>query len=315
MSSVAELSDVPKYNIKAVCAQTGIRPVTLRAWERRYTLLTPYRTNSNYRLYSERDVAVLRWLKSRVDSGQAISAAVIEYKELRRDGKWPDMPPTFQGHISAASTTTPSSLFAARLFATLKSLDESTAGTVLSEVHAMFDLATVCLEVITPCLVRIGEGWHRGEILISTEHFASNYLRGRLMTLLHTYPASRNMPRIVVGCAPGERHDIGSLILALLLRREGYRVDFLGAGVPAPDLIDYLRAERPSLVCLAAISEESARELAEVQDKLAEVRPPIKLGIGGRGFTQHEGLRQRFGPAFLGDTIPEAYAAIRKMVS
>jgi DNA-binding transcriptional MerR regulator len=85
MSSVAELSDAPKYNVKAVCAQTGIRPVTLRAWECRYSLLTPHRTNSNYRLYSERDVAVLRWLKLRVDAGQAISAAVTEYKDLRRN--------------------------------------------------------------------------------------------------------------------------------------------------------------------------------------------------------------------------------------
>lgn len=314
MSSVAELSDTPKYNIKAVCAQTGIRPVTLRAWERRYTLLTPHRTNSNYRLYSERDIAVLRWLKSRVDSGQAISAAVAEYKDLRRNSKWPDTLPVLQQSVAAVSTTTPPALFVSRLFAALINFDEDAADNVLSEAHAVFDLITVCLEIITPCLVRIGESWHRGEILISTEHFASNYLRGRLMTLLHVYPASRSMPRIVIGCAPSERHDIGSLILALMLRREGYRVDFLGTGIPVSDLIDYARAERPALVCLAASTEETTCELAEIQDKLAELRPPIKLGIGGRIFTLHEGLRQQFSHSFLGTTIPEACANIRKIV-
>ncbi|MBI5712915.1 MAG: MerR family transcriptional regulator, partial [Chloroflexi bacterium] len=67
MASIADLSTEPKFTIKSVCAQTGIRAVTLRAWERRYNLLEPHRTNGNYRLYSDRDVAVLRWLKCQVE--------------------------------------------------------------------------------------------------------------------------------------------------------------------------------------------------------------------------------------------------------
>ena len=69
--TIADLPDTSQYTIKTVCALTGIRAVTLRAWERRYHVLRPQRTGGNYRLYSERDVAILRWLKSRVDGGLA----------------------------------------------------------------------------------------------------------------------------------------------------------------------------------------------------------------------------------------------------
>ena len=69
MPTIADLSDSPAFTIKAVAAQTGIQAVTLRAWERRYKLVAPKRTIGNYRLYSERDVAMLRWLKFKVDQG------------------------------------------------------------------------------------------------------------------------------------------------------------------------------------------------------------------------------------------------------
>ena len=66
----------PIYNIKAVTEATGLPAATLRAWERRYGALSPGRTQSGYRLYSARDIAVLRWLKARIDEGVSISQAI-----------------------------------------------------------------------------------------------------------------------------------------------------------------------------------------------------------------------------------------------
>jgi hypothetical protein len=74
-----DISDDPKYTIKSVCDQTGILPVTLRAWERRHEVLNPQRGDNRYRLYSERDVAILRWIKNRLESGISISSAVADY--------------------------------------------------------------------------------------------------------------------------------------------------------------------------------------------------------------------------------------------
>ena len=84
MSTIVDFSDEPKYTIKSVCEKTGIRAVTLRAWKRRHEVLNPYRSENRYRLYSERDVALLRWIKNRVDSGTSISSAVSELKSMSR---------------------------------------------------------------------------------------------------------------------------------------------------------------------------------------------------------------------------------------
>jgi MerR family transcriptional regulator, light-induced transcriptional regulator len=80
-----QYSDVPLFNTKAVAQQTGIAAPTLRAWERRYTILSPKRTQHDYRLYSERDIALLRWLKERVDAGMSISQAIALLHHLAEE--------------------------------------------------------------------------------------------------------------------------------------------------------------------------------------------------------------------------------------
>ncbi|MGQ0604682.1 MAG: MerR family transcriptional regulator [Anaerolineales bacterium] len=315
VATIEGLSASPKYNIKAVCVETGIRPVTLRAWERRYRLLSPHRTRSNYRLYSERDVAVLRWLKMRVDSGLPISTAANELSEMRRAGAWPEPLPTVQKLVTTVNNATPPSAYAMRLYKALSLHDESAASVILKEAYATCDLTTVCNDVLAPCLAAIGDAWQRGELSITTEHYASNYIRGRLMALFHAQPMPRNAPRIFIGCAPSELHDIGSLMLALLLRREGYRVEFLGQDVHIDDLLEYARMERPGMICLAATQEQAARELRRVQQGLANLRPKPKFGYGGRIFNQKPALRESVAGIFLGETLVEACNQIRLVLS
>ncbi len=76
MEPYQDMDNEPVYNMKAVVEATGISAATLRAWERRYGAFSPGRTESGYRLYSARDIAVLRWLKGRVDEGMSISQAI-----------------------------------------------------------------------------------------------------------------------------------------------------------------------------------------------------------------------------------------------
>src|SRR5579871_4435805 len=75
-------SDVPLYNIQAVAAATGVPTITLRSWERRYGVPAPHRDARGYRLYSERDIAVIRWLRERVARGVGISQAVNMLRAL-----------------------------------------------------------------------------------------------------------------------------------------------------------------------------------------------------------------------------------------
>src|SRR5690348_1613263 len=78
-------ADVPLFNTKAVVQQTGIAAPTLRAWERRYMILSPERAQNDYRLYSERDIAIIRWLKEHIDAGMSISQAIVLFRHLEEE--------------------------------------------------------------------------------------------------------------------------------------------------------------------------------------------------------------------------------------
>ncbi len=315
MVTIADLPDEPTFTIKAVCARTGIRSVTLRAWERRYNLIAPFRSENRYRLYSERDVGILRWIKNQVDNGLSISSAVAELKAMQQAGRWPEpVPPDLQP-VAFKNQAHPPEMLSKDLLKALIDHDETTAGDILREAHAVFDLTTILLGIITPTLVEIGEAWYRGDIRIATEHFASNFLRAKLSSLLQAYPTRRAAPYVLVGCAPSELHEIGGLIVSVLLRREGYRVEYLGQDLPISDLVDYAYYEHPALVILTASSETSALELAHAQEKLARIHPAPLFGFGGRAFNVAPGLRDQIPGAFLGENIEEAIAQVQKLLN
>ncbi len=314
MSTIKDLSDDPKFTIRMVSEKTGIQPVTLRAWERRHEVLSPHRADNRYRLYSERDIAVLRWLKHRVDEGTSISNAVSELRSMTGRNVWPEAIPQAPSQVSGGVSSAPPSQYASQLYSALIRHDESRAGDLLRDAHARFNLITICQEVIIPALREIGEAWYRGDIRITTEHFASAYLRGKLLSLLQAYPTRRGAPLILIGCAPMEQHELGTLMMAVLLRSEGYRIEYLGPDIPIEDLAEYARFENPNMVILSATSESSARELRRMQELLQKARPAPVFAYGGRAFDQTPQLQKEIAGVYLGNTMETALATIKELL-
>lgn len=308
MTTIAEFSDQPRYTIKNVSSMTGIRPVTLRAWERRYEALSPSRSGNRYRLYSDRDVAVLRWLNSRLQSGVSISTAVKELRQMTDQGQWPEAVAGGQP-LSGRQAATPAQIFG-QLYQALLHYDEIESENLLRQSLASFDLMTIMQEVLTPCLVQIGEAWYRGEIGITVEHYASAFLRGKLLALLQAYPYRRNAPYIMLGGAPDEQHEIGALMIAVLLRSQGYRVEFLGPDLLLEDLAEHARYEKPQMVILTATTRETALSLESMQAKLSRLRPAPLFGYGGFAFVYDPALRKLVPGIFLGETMDAAVEKI-----
>jgi methanogenic corrinoid protein MtbC1 len=314
MPNIADLSDEPKYTIKNVAAQTGIRPVTLRAWERRHEVLSPHRSDNRYRLYSDRDVAVLRWLKSRIDEGISISNAVSELRGLTSKELYPEAIPNAPIR-QTSSRTLPPATYSARLLEVLLKHDEQSAADVVREALAIFDLITVFTAVISPALVEIGEAWYTGRIRITTEHFASAVLRGKLLTLLQAYPSRRNAAYILVGCAPTEQHELGSLMMAVLLRSHGYRIEYLGPDIPLEDLVEYSADEHPTMIVLSATTPPAALELKRLQERLRKQRPQPLFGYGGRAFDNNTSLQEQIPGIYLGNNFETAIQSIREALA
>lgn len=313
MASIIEFSDEPRYTIKSVSVQTGIRPVTLRAWERRHDLLSPHRSDNRYRLYSERDVAILRWIKSRVDGGISISNAVTELRHMTRSGIWPDAVPTAPSRILTQPKASPET-YTHWLYNALINHHDEKASELIRELHASYDLMTIFVKILSPTLIAIGEAWYRGEIRITTEHYASNFLRGKLMALLQAYPSRRSAPYIQLGCAPTEQHELGSLMLAVLLRSEGYRIEYLGPDLPIEDLVDYASYEFPDMIVLTASTELSAFEMRRLKEKLDVIAPPPLLAYAGTAFDNNPKVQQTVPGIYLGENFDEALEKIHDLV-
>lgn len=314
MVSIAEYTNKGKYTIKVLSERTGVRPVTLRAWERRYDLLEPDRLDNNYRLYSERDIQIIRWITHRMDDGLSISNAVREYKNLRAQGIWPDALPSVLIPERTKEPSHPPKTYAKKLFTALTNHDEVQARAIMDAVQSMFNLKTIFFEIMQPCLFEIGEAWSRGEIRIATEHFASNFIQAILSNLLLAFPVYHEAPRILVGCAQEDFHQIAPLMLAVLLRREGYQVEFLGADLPTDDLVAYAEDNSPEMVILSSSNYHSTFPLYHVQSKLNQLPNQPIFGFGGRYFIENEKAREEVQGVFLGFSVDEAIDIVHELL-
>ncbi len=313
MTTINELSEEPRFTIKTVTTQTGIRAVTIRAWENRYGLLKPQRSQNRYRLYSERDVAVLRWVKSQVDQGISISNVVRDLKNMMTRGDFPEVLPSITSRVRSYQPVPPEKM-AQELYNVLFKHDEEGATDILRQANAMYDLTTVCMEVIGAALIMIGDAWHRGEMRITDEHFASRYLQGKLINLLQAYPNRRGAPLILMACAPEEQHEIGCLMFSVLLRHDGYRVEYLGPDLPLDDIVDYARQEKPAMILMSATMEENAVRLEKMQDKLSKIKPKPIFGFGGQAFIRKPSLRESTPGVYMGDTVVDGRAIVEKLL-
>ncbi|MFN2119095.1 MAG: MerR family transcriptional regulator, partial [Anaerolineales bacterium] len=221
------LSRIPNYNLKAVILETGASADTLRAWERRYGLPMPKRTRGGHRLYSERDIHIVRWLRKQVAEGLSISRAVGRWNELVTAGS----DPLGEAAPQAASGPQP-------VFTELASLrgnwlqacmefDESLAEQWLNQAFAMFSNQIVVSELIQRGMHDVGEMWQKGQASVQQEHFVSSLAMRRLDALIEAAPPPVRPEAIMLGCPEGELHTLPLRFLHLQLRREGWRVVFL----------------------------------------------------------------------------------------
>ena len=292
---------LPVYNIKAVSRLVDLLPVTLRAWERRYGLPSPLRGDQGYRLYSEYDLRTLRWLKSQVELGLSIGRAVQYLSDLRSGGQDPaaSLFPTLPLGPSVPSAASPAlEALSAELLANLLHFNEAAAGEVLRRSFALHAIDEVLLEIISPALVHIGEMWHQGSLPIAVEHYASQFTMNQLMGMLAGSAPPSRPGLIVAACAPGETHQIGLLILVVLLRWRGWDVRFLGPDLHLGRLEEALGPIHPTLLMFTANRPETASNLAGLLEVLARFPNPKPLVVvGGQAFTSFK----------LPDLVPVIY--------
>lgn len=285
---------IGKFTVAEVEERTGVPAGSLRQWERRYGFPTPERSASGYRYYSESDVALIQRMRDLVAEGVAPSRAAALM---------------LQAEVPAAGARPPAEL-SAELEGALRRLDTALGERVLSEAFALHAFDVVLLEVVAPALQRVGDLWEAGSLDVATEHFISNYIQSRLRSLFAllagTVSGAGGGRRLLVACAPRERHEIGALIVALLLRRAGFEVIFLGADTPVADLVAMAESQAVDAVLLSMTLAEAAEAVAAESEELRSLGATLVLG----GAAASQAVAERVGGIFLGNEPLRAIAEL-----
>ena len=306
----------PAFNLKAVVQETGIKPDTLRAWERRYGLPEPERSTGGHRLYSQRDIDTLRWLLARQEEGLSISRAVELWRQLEEGNQDPLL--SVEYSLAESEPALPIVMgeevtaFRQQWIDACLGFNERAADQILAQGFALFPAEVVCLEVLQRGIREIGEGLYAGEVSVQQEHFASALAIRKLEAMLAANPLPLRSGRILLAGAAEEEHVIGQLLFQLLLRRKGWEVVYLGASVPLQRLEESLDVVRPQLIVLTAQQLYTAAALQTMAETLAA--KGIPLAYAGRVFVSAPALCARIRGHYLGDTLRQAVEKVETLM-
>ncbi len=257
-----------RVRIGELSRRVGVAPELLRAWERRYGLLSPKRTGGGLRLYTPEDEARVRRMQAFLAEGLAAGEAA---KAALRAAPAPLAPAALPG------TSVEDRLRA--LEVALDRFDAVSAQRTFDALQAELSLDPFLTEVVLPFLRGLGERWAIGDVSVAQEHFASNLLRDRIHTLAQGWDGGAG-PRALLACPPGEGHHLGLSCFGLALRARGWRITFLGAETPFETILETIGSLEPDVTVMSAV--DPAR-FAAAEDQLAELAAATPLVLAGAG--------------------------------
>jgi MerR family transcriptional regulator, light-induced transcriptional regulator len=267
------------YTIKQAARLTGVPATSLRAWERRYGIGAPRRTDAGYRLYDDASLSAIIAMRSLIDTGWAPSEAARSV----RSGTAPARATLGSGDATrVAGEDRPTA--ADHMHAFLTSAALMRADGVQESLDLGFALGSfeqVVDSWLFPTLEALGEGWAHGDIDVAAEHAASHAVHRRLSAAFEAAGSRSRGPSVVVGLPPGSRHELGALAFATAIRRRGLDVLYLGADVPVQSWETAVRTYRPRAAVLAVVTPEDLPTALAVTDRLLAVDPALLIASGG----------------------------------
>jgi DNA-binding transcriptional MerR regulator len=287
--TVAKGSFLP---IRTVANLTGINPVTLRAWERRYGLITPQRTPKGHRLYTEDDVELIKQVLDLLDQGIAIS----QVKPLLEQS------PVQQHGTAVAGTGDTWKDYQQKMLRAVERFDEHALDSAYNDALSLYPVDVVNQRLVSPLLRIFGERWKERDTGIAEEHFFSVYLRNKLGSRIHHLNQRSSGPLLLLACLPGEYHEIGLLLFALATVKFGYRVLVLGSNTPLKQLPKVLQQQSCAGIVLSG-SARPARGLFDSELPELVKNCAVPVFVGGKTAVKYKQKIEAAGAICLGESI------------
>lgn len=255
------------FPIGTVSRLTGINSVTLRAWERRYGLITPTRTDSGHRLYSDEDIERIKLILQLLDKGITISrvkdALRIASEETQTDTDGATYWNRYQDDMLRG----------------VNNFDENILNAVYNETMSLYPVELVTKQLLLPLLEKLGQRWQSVSTGVAEEHFFSVFLRNKLGARFHHNNQQNSGPRLVAACLPNEHHEFGLLLLSLAAHARGYRIVLLGADMPLSQLAEVVHRTNSDGIVLSGSVETDAVQLHhELHQLVQDSNVPVWVG-------------------------------------
>ena len=298
------MADEHKYGIKTVATQTGLTQFTIRAWENRYNVVTPLRTETNRRLYSDTDISRLTLLRMVTEAGHSIGQiAALSTEELLRligtEQTIPQVPAIGKAFISEETSLR---VYIASCLAAVKQFEARALESTLFAASVAFSEPVFLEKLITPLMQEIGEQWRSGILRIAHEHLAAAVVRTLLGGICQGSDVPASMPNLVVATPRGQLHEIGALIAGTTAASDGWGVTYLGPDLPAEEIVGCAVQNSAKAIGLSVIyptdDPNIRNELRKLRRGLAE---DVAVFIGGSGAVAYDSVINSIGAVRVDD--------------
>lgn len=268
------------YNIKAAAKILDMPKVTIRSWETRYNAITPARTETGHRLYSDQNLEDLKWLKIQVqENGIKISEAVKQlHSSKRKPVEKTSVPEVFDAGTYDKQVH--------ELYMAASEMDTERFNYLLDLNFSLFHYRTVFFSIVVPLMVRVGKEWGNGSMTVAHEHMISHIIQQRFTQFFRVFPTSSDLPKVMSFCPSGEQHQLGLMLFTLFLRENGFPVLFFGADTPLEGLSEIVEQQDVRIISMAITNPSSRPIVDQYIADIGAVNTNIHFMIGGQGIDE-----------------------------
>ena len=295
------------HPIKVVARRTGLSPHVIRVWEKRYNAVTPTRTETNRRRYSDADIARLNLLCKAIASGRSIGQiAQLSTEQLHALLQEDEVNDVAVAQPPPATDTVNNGAKAHTHFETCLSAIEQLDAKALEEAlfRASTALGKIALidQIIPPLVKHVGDRWREGSLRVIHEHLASAVVRLTLEEMRNASTAPLSAPHLIVTTPAGQTHELGALIVAATAVTEGWRVTYPGPNLPAEEIAAAIEALGAQAIALSIVYPPDDPHLASELQLLRRSLPAeVVMIIGGRSARNYQEVLDTIGALVLSD--------------
>ena len=308
-----------RYPVRLVALRTGLSPHLLRAWERRYGVVAPSRSEGGQRLYSDLDIERLTRLRGLVERGHAISRIASLPLERLTQLEEETGSAAAQGlggsRLDDQARARSIQEFNDGAMRAVRALDAAGLQEVLERAAVTLGVPDFLETVAVTTLEDIGHGWTERSVSVAQEHMATAVFRRVLGWLLGVYQTTGAAHRLVVATPPGERHELGALMAAISAAAEGWSVTYLGPDLPVKELLSASGQARAEAVALSIVQPGDERGvLSALREVQAGLPPRVALLLGGAGAQGFQAEIESAGVHLI-DSLAELRAALQRLAA